>query len=90
MALTGSLLVSCEIILWIRVCSERDLFLTRTILQYLCVEDLASANAVFDGFRSTFLDASPSGDRIPMEDESSFLDSPLINFVDFCKPSVGL
>ena len=47
--------------------NERDLYLTRTVLQLLCLENLRDANAVNKGFREEFPD----------------LDTPLTRFVGF-------
>jgi len=48
--------------------SERDLFIARTVLQYLCIENLAGANTVMEKF---------------MAGHGTPIDSPLIHFVQF-------
>jgi len=52
--------------------SEIDLFLARAVLQYLCLENLAGANAVFD----LFIQKIPS------------LDTPLVHFIQFLLKTV--
>jgi hypothetical protein len=56
--------------------SERDLYLSRCVLQYLCLGNLQAANTVFKDFRSS------------CQDKQEALDSPLVNFVAFLLQTV--
>ena len=52
---------------------ERDLYAARAVLQYLCLENLADANAVLKLYKEAFAGSDAE------------LDSPLMNFLSFCK-----
>jgi len=54
--------------------NERDLFIVRTVLQYLCLESIKNANLVVGIFRKEYTDGS--------------LDTPLMNFSDFLLKTV--
>jgi len=54
--------------------SERDLFVARTVLQYLCLESIKNANVVLGIYRQQYSDGS--------------LDTPLMNFVEFLLKTV--
>jgi len=68
---------------------EVDLFITRVVLQYLCLQDLKSANQIFLIYCTHYKYVpltTDEKDRKSYESgdvESSVLDTPLIHFLEF-------
>jgi len=73
---------------------ERDLYIARAVLQYLCLEDIDGANACFETYmdiqRSTSGASSaaaavpsPQSSDAEAKDSSDPLRSPLVNFIRF-------
>jgi len=70
--------------------SELDLFIARTVLQYLCLENIDGANAVFENFvQSLYPQAQAQLQSQPLSIITSGpLDTPLIHFVQFLLKTV--
>ncbi len=57
--------------------SERDLLIVRAILQYVCLEDLASANVVYKLYTTGIQQEKDV-------DTDAILQSPIMHFTQFC------
>ena len=75
---------AAQLIAWSRkgFAGERDLFIARSVLQYLALEDIKNANIVFEKYLAAFASEYSTANR-----EDGSLNSPLINFIKFCKSS---
>mmetsp|Transcript_11106 Transcript_11106/g.21271 ORF Transcript_11106/g.21271 Transcript_11106/m.21271 type:complete len:148 (-) Transcript_11106:296-739(-) len=64
--------------------SERDLFVTRGVLEYLCVETMKNANIFFENCVKVIDNEGKGKDDADGEAQEEATRGPLINFCEFC------